>query len=261
MARFRFIHLVHEDKTAWISLNHPPVNALSREVLKELEETFEELNNDAGTRAVVISSAIGKFFCAGADVRELAQLQSGILAKEYSENGQRVFQLVHTASKPYIAAVEGYCLGGGLELMLACHLRIAGSEARLGFPEIRLGIVPGFGGTQRLPEEVGTAQALEMILTGKEISAAEAHAMGLINQVVKAGSAVEQALNLARQIQSQGAQAVAALLQAIRGPGNPVLERGLALEAELFGKLFETEDAQEGIHAFLEKRVPEFKNR
>lgn len=253
--------VAEDDHTAILTIDHPPANTLSHEVLEELEKVLDQANSDKAFKAVVLTSRSPKFFAAGADIKELAAIQSQKLGREFSERGQGILNKIETARKPFIAAVEGYCLGGGCELALACHLRIAGAEARFGLPEINLGLLPGFGGTQRLPQLVGPARALEMMLTGREVSAEEAYKMGLVNRVVKEGSALETALTLAKQIHSKSAVSIAAILSAAHNRDCLPMEKRFQREAEIFGSLFETHDGREGLNAFLEKRVPQFKDR
>jgi len=246
--------LIVDEKTAVLTLTHPPANVLGGSVLGELSDRVRDIETDPAVKAVVIGSGLAKFFAAGADIKELAGIDSAEAGRRFSQAGQRVFDAIERSAKPCIAAIEGYCLGGGCELALACHPRIAGREARMGQPEIGLGLIPGFGGTRRLSRLIGPARTTELLLTGKTLSADEAAAIGLVNQTVKSGAALETALDLAKQIQSKSAPAVAAVLKILRDPS---AER----EAEAFGNLFSTHDTREGIRAFLEKRNPEFKDR
>jgi enoyl-CoA hydratase/carnithine racemase len=252
---------VLEENTAVWTLNHPPVNALSQNLLSALKARVEEICQNDKIRAVVITSFTQKYFVAGADIKELNQISSKVEGKKYAEQGQAVFQKIESASKPFIAAVEGYCLGGGLELALACHFRIAGTEARLGLPEVNLGLMPGFGGTQRLARQVGRDRALELMLTGKHISAQEAYDLGLVSQVVKGGSSLDSALSLARQIQTKSPLSIASILSSVRWREEDSLKERCKKDAQAFGALFETEDSKEGLTAFLEKRLPHFKGR
>jgi enoyl-CoA hydratase/carnithine racemase len=252
---------VLEENTAVWTLNHPPVNALSRNLLSTLDALVEEACQNDEVRAVVITSFTQKYFVAGADIKELQKISSQAEGQKYAERGQAVLQKIENASKPFIAAIEGYCLGGGLELALACHLRIAGTEARLGLPEVNLGLMPGFGGTQRLVRQVGRDRALELMLTGNHISAQEAHDLELVSQVVKEGSSLDIALSLARQIQTKSALSIAAILASVRSREEDSLKERYRKDAKAFGALFETEDSKEGITAFIEKRPPQFKGR
>ncbi len=175
--------------------------------------------------------------------------------------GQGVFDKIEQMRKPVIAAITGFCLGGGMELAMACHMRVAGDRARMGQPEINLGIIPGFGGTQRLTRLVGKAKAMEMILTGDMINAQEAKALGLVNKVVPEGEVLKQAVGLAKKIAAKGGKAISAAMQAIQEGTVQPLSQGLALEASLFGQICQTGDMKEGISAFLEKRQPKFQDK
>lgn len=248
-----------EDGVATVTLSNPPANVLSTPVMLELERVFDELQAAASVKAIVLTGA-GEQFIAGADVREIARITTRAQGEQITSGGHRVLQKVATG-KPVVAAIQGWCLGGGLEVALACHLRVAGERARLGLPEIELGIMPGFGGTQRLARLVGLARAIELILTGDRITAQEAKAIGLVNRVVPDGEVLKQAQGLAKKIASRGQVAVRAALRAItEGTARP-LEEGLRLESTLFGELCETHDKQEGLKAFLEKRQPRFEDR
>lgn len=242
---------------ATVKINNPPVNALSAQVVKELDKTLGEL----GDARVIVITGEGKMFSAGVDIKELAGISSEAEAREFSEGCHRVFRRLETSKRPVIAALNGHCLGGGLELALCCHIRIAAEGARMGLPEINLGIIPGAGGTQRLPRVVGNSTALEMILTGEPLSAEEAHACGLVNRVTKFESLMDEALFLAKRIASKPAPAASLIIEAVESGCNMPLELALELESKLFGDVFTTEDSKEGLKAFLEKRPPKFKNR
>jgi enoyl-CoA hydratase/carnithine racemase len=215
---------------------------------------------DDGVKAVVITGA-GRFFVAGADIRVLAGIPSSREGEEMALVGQAILNKIEAFGKPVIAAINGVCLGGGLELAMCCHIRLAAEGARLGQPEINLGIMPGFGGTQRLARLIGHSKAMELILTGDSISAQEAKELGLVTQVVAAEGLLRQAQGLARRIAFKGRLAVRAALQAIQQGTDLGLREGLALEAKLFGGLCDTEDKKEGLAAFLEKRQPRFSDR
>lgn len=250
-----------EDGTAVLTLNNPPVNALSCAVLNELACRIQQNAADPDIRTVVIHSALPKFFSAGANIQELAALRNSREGQVYAERGQAVLHQIEHLPKPAIAAIEGVCLGGGLELALACPLRIATTASRLGLPEVNLGLLPGFGGTVRLARLLGTTQAMNMILLAKEIDGAEAARLGIVHQVVKPGAALETALELARQIQSKSPASVAAILCTLLPRDDTLEKHAFEKEARLFGARFDTEDAKEGIRAFLEKRVPQFQGR
>ena len=256
-----FVKLTVEDHTAIITLDRPPVNALSREVIAELDQVLGECQANAAVKVVILTGAGSLAFVAGADVKEISQLKSGPEAQQVASQGQGVIMKMQRLGKPVIAAINGVCLGGGLELAMACHLRVAGDRARFGQPEINLGIIPGFGGTQRLPRLIGKAKATELILTGDMIMAQEALRLGLVNQVVPQDQVLKAAKDLARKIASKGAQAVRLCLQAIEEGLEQSLEQGLANEAKCFGQVAATQDAKEGVGAFLEKRQPKFTDR
>ncbi len=256
----RYVICSVDDGVATVMLDHPPANALSRAVLDELDRIIADLDQNREVRAVVITGA-GKMFAAGADIREIAEIESGKTGERLSARGQAVMNRIERMNKVVIAAVNGlFCLGGGLELAMACHLRIAGDRVRLGLPEITLGIMPGFGGTQRLPRLVGGAKALELILTGDRIKAREALEIGLVNEVVPDSEVSKRARLLAKKIGGMGQAAVqAALTAVVEGLTRP-LTGGLELESKLFGTLCETADMKEGLNAFLEKRPAKFKH-
>lgn len=249
-----------EAGVATLTLNHPPVNALTLDVLGELEHVFDALGVDGAVKVIVVTG-VGRFFIAGADIRVIAAIPSSREGTEMALRGQALFDKIEASEKPVIAAINGVCLGGGLELAMSCHIRLAADGARLGQPEINLGIIPGFGGTQRLPRLVGWSNATEMILTGDLISAQEAKALGLVSQVIPPDDLLRQAQGLARKIASKSRMAVRAALQAIGRGGESGLRDGLSLEARLFGQLCDTEDKKEGAAAFLAKRQPRFKDR
>ena len=245
-----------EDSVATVTLNRPKVlNALNSTMLRELDELFAALAIDDTVRVVLLRGAGGKAFAAGADISELTDVDatSGELL---AGSTHRIFRHIETLGKPVIACIDGFALGGGCELAMACTLRIAASTARLGQPEIKLGLIPGYGGTQRLPRLVGPGAALKMILTGAIVDAPEALRIGLVDEVVPGGTE-ELALRtqaLAKLLASMPPLALAAAIEAVdRGAGRP-LDEALALEATLFGRLCATEDKREGTRAFLEKR-------
>jgi len=249
-----------ENAVATLMLNHPPVNALTPEVLVELDASFDALAENSRVKVVILTGA-GRCFVAGADIKVIAAIPSSREGKEMAVRGQAIFNKIELLEKPVIAAINGPCLGGGLELAMCCHIRLAAEGARLGQPEINLGIIPGFGGTQRLSRLVGRSRALELILTGDLISASEAKAIGLVSQVLPPEELLRRAQGLARKIASKGHLAARAALRAIREGAELKLEEGLLQEAQLFGDLCDSEDKREGVSAFLEKRQPQFKDR
>jgi enoyl-CoA hydratase len=237
-----------------ITLQNPPANVLTAALLEELEQSLTEVEKDASVRVVILTGS-GRFFCVGADIHELTHLTTAQLGTEFAKRGQALLNRMAGCHKPIVAAINGTCVGGGLELALACHMRIASNEAMLGLPETKLGLIPGFGGTQRLPRVVGLSKAIEMILTGESISADDALRSGLVSRVVPARHVVAEAEALAGTIALRGAEAVRAALQAVNG-GLDTLAEGLIREADLFGKLCITADKKEATQAFLEKRQP-----
>lgn len=247
------------DQVAIIRLNRPEKrNALSREMIVELLETFKDLDGEPNLRAIIFTGTGDQAFCAGTDIAELAGPDPD-RAREVSERGQALCNQIESCSVPVIAAVNGIASGGGCELALACHIRIASANAQFSLPETKLGLLPGYGGTQRLAREIGNGRALELMLTGRTVGAAEALQFGLINHIAPAGELLAAAESLAQEIARLAPLAIRACLEAVtRGAELPLAE-GLALEAKLFASLFATEDVREGTHAFLEKRQPVFK--
>lgn len=240
---------------ARITLYNPPANVLNLTVLRELEQVLNEVEEDDYVR-VVIMTGTGRFFCAGADLNELAHLNTVHGGSEFSIRGQSLCNRLERSEKPVLAAINGTCVGGGLELALACHIRVSAAGAQLGLPEVKLGLIPGFGGTQRLPRVIGASRAAEMILTGESLSAEEALRIGLVSRVVPPHEVVAQAEAIAALMLGRGKTAIEAALHAIRGGLDIPLSEGLAREAELFGRLCSTPSKQEAIQAFLERRRP-----
>jgi enoyl-CoA hydratase len=240
---------------ARITLHHPPANVLNLSVLKELELVLTEVEEDEYVRVVILTGT-GRFFCAGADIHELAHLTTVHSGSEFAVRGQSLLSRIERSEKPVIVAINGTCVGGGLELALACHIRVAAAGALLGLPEIKLGLIPGFGGTQRLPRVVGVSKAAEMILTGENLSAEEAFRIGLVSRVVPPQELMAETEAIAALMAARGTTAVEAALHAIRGGLDIPLSEGLAREAELFGRLCITPDKQEAVQAFIEKRLP-----
>src|SRR5436309_1023543 len=249
-----------ENGVATLALNHPPANTLTLDLLLELEAAFDALAADRAVKAIIVTGS-GRFFIAGADIRVLAGIPSSREGTEMALRGQAIFNKIEACPRPVIAAINGVCLGGGLELAICCHIRLAAEGARFGQPEINLGIIPGFGATQRLSRLIGRSKATELILTGDLISAQEAKALGLLSQVVPPEDLLRQAQGLAGRIASKGQLAVRSALRAIHEGTELGLREGLDLEARLFGELCDSEDKKEGTSAFLEKRQPRFQDR
>ncbi|WEG13939.1 enoyl-CoA hydratase [Pullulanibacillus sp. KACC 23026] len=248
------------DQVAVLTLNKPPANALSRSIIQGLSDQFDHLAEDPAIKAVVLRGD-GRFFSAGADIKEFTEVPSADEFSRLATNGQDVFKRIETFTKPVIAAIHGAALGGGLELSMACHIRIAETGTKFGLPELNLGLIPGFAGTQRLPRLVGVPKATEMILTSTPIDAEEALRWGLVNRVVETGKGFETALELAQQISKKSAVSVQAALRSLQFARQGEFEKGSEFEAVSFGKVFASEDAKEGIAAFMEKRSPQFKDR
>jgi len=255
------VHLRIEDRVAVLTIDHPPVNTLDARTFEAFRDAFDAAVNDDAVKVIVITG-VGQSFIAGADVSELQSIHSAQDAREKAEAGQALFRRIERSSKPVIAAINGrYCLGGGNELALACHLRIAEEKVKLGQPETKLGLIPGWGGTQRLTRLVGVGRAIELILTGDPIRAEEAHRIGLVNRVVPEGQALQEALRLAKHLALQSRLALARALDAVYTGLDLGVERGLEYEVERFGEMADTEDMHEGLRAFLEKRRPQFRDR
>lgn len=247
------------DGLARITIDRPDkLNALNGTVIAELGDAVTRIETDAAVRGVILTGSGQKAFVAGADIAELTA-QSPMEGKTRSRLGQQVFRRLELCGKPVIAAINGFALGGGCELAMACHIRIAAEHARFGQPEVKLGIGPGYGGTARLPRLVGKGRALELLLTGGMIDAAEAYRIGLVNRVVPADRLLPEAETLLRTILDNGPLAVRACLDAVEAGLETNLDQALLLEANYFGLLSATEDMREGTKAFLEKRKPVFK--
>lgn len=258
---FANIELEKNENIAIMLIHRPQVlNALDTPTLKELETIFGDLEADETVRVIIITGSGNKAFSAGADLKENERLREEQLL-ERVKLGQRVFNQIENLGKPVIAAINGYALGGGLELAMACDLRVATPESKLGLPEITLGGIPGWGGTQRLPRLVGKTIAMELILTGKMIDALEARDLGLVNSVVEADVLLEETKTLARKIANKAPQALKCAKWAIHKSGEVSLQVGLDYEVLYSNLLFATKDNREGTRAFLEKRRPHFKGQ
>jgi enoyl-CoA hydratase len=246
---------------AYVTVNRPKVlNALNTPTWTDLQAAFEDAKADTSVHGVILTGAGDKAFIAGADISELAHVEA-YDAEESSRFGQGVLDLVENLGKPVIAAINGFALGGGCETAMACTMRIAAEHARFGQPEVKLGLLPGGGGTQRLPRLVGKGRALQLILTGETISAQEAYRIGLVNEVVPATSLIDRAETILKQITANAPIAVKFSLEAANRGLQISQSEGLALEASYFGICAATEDKKEGTSAFLEKRAPKFRGR
>jgi enoyl-CoA hydratase len=246
---------------ALVTVDRPKVlNALNLLSMAELEQVFLDIRQDDALRVVLITGAGEKAFVAGADIRELASL-SALEGEQVATRGQRIFHLIENCGKPVIACINGFALGGGCELALACTLRIASSNARLGQPEVKIGIIPGYGGTQRLPRLIGKGAALKMILTGEAISAADALRLGLVDEVVDPDQLLPRAEQIAQTIAGMAPLAIRDSIRAVNSGYDLPLASGLELEASLFGLSCSTSDKAEGAQAFLEKRAPNWSGK
>ncbi len=250
-----------KDKIAIITVNRPDkLNALNNDTLLELRSVFKELRGREDVYVVILTGSGEKAFVAGADIKELNELDV-LSAKKFAERGQDVFNSIENMNKPVIAAVNGFALGGGCELALACHIRLASENVKFGQPEVNLGIIPGYGGTQRLSRLINSGRAMEYILTGDMIDANEAMRLGLVNRVYPQAELMNKAVEMAQKISSKGQQAVRFAIKAVNAASQISAKEGQNYEASLFALCCGTEDFREGTSAFLEKRKPEFKNQ
>ena len=253
-------NLIYEtrDNLAIIAINRPKVlNALNRKTMEELDDAVQAVIADEEVRVAILTGAGEKSFVAGADINELAE-QTPVKGRDFGLFGQSVLNRIENARKPFIAAINGFALGGGCELAMACHIRIASEKARLGQPEVKLGLIPGYGGTQRLARLVGEGRAMQLTLTGEPISAGEALRIGLVNEVVPPGDVLAEAEALAKKIAANAPLAVRFAMEAVHHGLQGTLDEGLYLEATLFSLCATTEDMKEGTRAFLEKRPAKF---
>ena len=258
-----FANILYEKKgaIAYVTLNRPKVlNALSHATWENLEAAFEDAREDEAVRGVILTGAGDKAFIAGADISELAHV-SAVEAERSSAYGQKVLNLIENLGKPVIAAINGFALGGGCETAMACTIRVAVENAKFGQPEVKLGLIPGGGGTQRLPRLVGKGRALQLILTGEMISAQEAYRIGLVNEVVPPAELIPRAEAILKQTFANAPLAVKYSLEAVSNGLETTLAEGLSLEASLFGLCVGTDDKKEGTSAFLEKRKAQFKGQ
>ena len=243
-----------------ITINRPDkMNALNQEVLAELDQVFDEVNEQEEIRGVIITGSGEKAFIAGADIAEFADYKSE-QAREMSERGHRIFNKIEATAKPVIAAVNGFALGGGCELAMACHMRVASENAKFGQPEVNLGLIPGFGGTQRLPRYIGKAKALELLLTADMISAQDALTLGLVNYVTSQEELLPKSKSILEKIKSKSPLVIDQIIACVNSHYENGAD-GFDLEIDEFSKSMNTEDFREGTTAFLEKRKPEFKGK
>jgi len=249
------------DQVSQITLNRPKkLNALNQKTLVELHKAIEIIKKDDSTRSVIITGAGDKAFVAGADISQFADFDAE-KGRKFSQFGQQVFREIELLNKPVIAAVNGFALGGGCELAMSCHLRLASTNAKFGLPEINLGILPGYGGTQRLPRLIGLSNALHLVLTGEMIDAEKAKQLGLVNEIVAPENLHQRAVELANLLAKKAPIAVQYILGCIYQGLDSDIDTGLKIEADYFGKICQTEDMKEGTTAFLEKRQPNFRGK
>lgn len=246
-----------KDGVAYLTIQSPPANALSSTLLLELEEKLRKVEADKSVKAIVLKGE-GRFFSAGADIKEFTSFQDSSDSKSLAQKGQELFNKIEHFPIPVIAAIHGSALGGGLELAMACHIRIVTKTAKLGLPELTLGIIPGFAGTQRLPQHVGNAKAYEMILSGEPISGEEAYHFGLANRVVEEDELFTETSKLAKKIAEKSRPSIQHIMSLVPYAKTGLFDRGLEAEANAFKEVFGSQDAKEGIQAFLEKRKPNF---
>jgi enoyl-CoA hydratase/carnithine racemase len=256
-------NILYEKKgpIAYVTLNRPKVlNALNKATIAELKIVFEDARDDSTIRGVIFTGSGDKAFAAGADIGEMAST-TAVEAEETTRRGQGVTELIENLGKPVIAAVNGFALGGGCELAMSCTIRLAAETAKFGQPEVKIGIMPGYGGTQRLPRLVGKGRALQLILSGKIINVQEAYRIGLVNEIVPNAGLIARAEAILQQINSNGPIGVKYSIEAVNKGMETSLSEGLLLEASLFAICTGTEDKKEGTSAFLEKRAPQFRGR
>jgi enoyl-CoA hydratase/carnithine racemase len=264
IASGEYVKIKMDESVAILTISRPPenkVNVLTPKAMEELNSSIDDLAKDNNVRTIVITGEGPYTFVAGVDVKEIAKITSRAQAVDLVKKGQSVLNKIENLEKPVICAVNAICLGGGMELAMACHIRIVSDRAKFGQPEILLGIIPGFGGTQRLLRLCGQAKAREILLTGDQITAKDALEIGLVNQVVPDGRLLKEAVGLAKKIALRPQMAVRLIQKAVRDGAEKTLAEGLSLEGELFGEVCETSDMREGVQAFVEKRQPKFQNK
>jgi enoyl-CoA hydratase len=260
MKNFKNLLIDDQKPTLIVKLNRPEkLNSLNFEMLDELNEVIEDFYTDDMYRGMIITGVGNKAFAAGADITEFANLNE-INGRKASEKGQEIFDRIENCYKPIIAAVNGYALGGGCELALSCHIRIASKNAKFGLPEVNLGIIPGYGGTQRLPRLIGKGRAMEMILTGEFIDAGKAESWGLVNHVVETENLINESMELLNKIYFKAPLAVSMVIESVNASSGSTTN-GFQTEANFFGHCCNTEDFKEGVDAFMNKRKAEFKGK
>jgi enoyl-CoA hydratase/carnithine racemase len=252
------VSVAREESFAVITLNRPPMNAINDQLVRDLDAALDDAENDDALRAVIITGAGDRIFSAGAD---LGSAFSGAAVEEFIRHGNRVLRKIERFPKPVIAAITGHALGGGCEISMACHLRILKETARMGQTESNLGIIPGYGGTQRMARLIGRAKALEHMILGTQITAPECLALGLVNKLAKDGETLDEAKAMARLIAKRPPVATRLIIQAVDEGLNTDIDRGLEAETRAFLEVLRTEDAAEGLQAFFQKREPVFKGR
>ena len=255
---YESIIVTREESFAVITLNRPPVNAISEGLMREVNVALSEFQTDDGVRSVIITGAGDKFFCAGAD---LGSAFSGPDISAFLRFGNSVVRRIERFSKPVVAAINGHALGGGCEIAMGCHIRILKETARMGQTESNLGIIPGYGGTQRTPRLIGRGLALEHLILGTQISAPECHRIGLVNRLAKDGETLNDAKALARELAKRPPIATRLIIEAVDDGLEEPIDKGIEIEIRAFEKVIRTEDAGEGLQAFFQKRPPEFKGK
>lgn len=254
----KFLTVKIEGNVALTTINRPPANALATDLVLEIDKLLDLIEDDNAVRVVVLHGG-GRFFSAGADIKEFTSVETGEAFSKMARKGQEVLERLERFKKPFIAAIHGAALGGGLELAMACHIRLVTKNAKLGMPELQLGLIPGFAGTQRLPRYVGVPKATEMLLTSEPISGEEAVKYGLANKVYSDEELLPQAMELAKKIAEKSPVSIKEVLKMLQYTKDSSYYEGVRAESNAFGEVFVSDDAKEGIQAFIEKRAPNFK--
>ncbi|MEK3890459.1 enoyl-CoA hydratase [Bacillus sp. FSL K6-3431] len=252
-----FLTISKEEDIAILTINRPPANALSSDMIRGISQVMDDLKKDDQVRAILIHGE-GRFFSAGADIKEFTEIKSGEEFAELAARGQKAFERIENYPKPVIAAIHGAALGGGLELAMACHIRLVSEDAKLGLPELQLGLIPGFAGTQRLPRLIGVAKAAELLLTSESITGVEAVQYGLANHAYPEDQLLKKAKEMVRIIANKSPASVKAVIELLQYSKTDQFNEGVKQEAEKFAVVFDSNDGKEGIQAFIEKRKPIF---